>query len=211
MARTKDKARHEEIAWKAVEAIRARGVHGVTMSDVANDLSMKRSSLYWYFDSLDAIFEAVLERTLERLSTFVADRVADIDHPIDLIDAWMTAVVAFYDDDPDLIAVLTRFWALGSGRSPEAVFERTRAFFEPIHAGAVEMLQEGMRTGTVGSCQPAALIDLCAATVDGLVVHQVSRNIDPHRGLAVFRKAVLEPLARRPARPSTAGWSVEED
>ncbi len=211
MARTTDHARHAEIAWRAFEAIRARGVHGVTMSDVAADLGMKRSSLYWYFDSLDAIFKTVLEHTLERLGTFVTERVADVEHPIDVIDAWMSAVVAFYDDDTALIAVLTRFWAMGSSNGTEEVFERTQAFFEPVHAGAVEMLIEGMKEGTVAPCEPAALVDLCAAAVDGLLIQRISRDIAPSAGLAVFREAVLEPLIRRPAPRVAANWSVEED
>ena len=211
MARTTDHARHDDIAWRAFEAIRARGIHGVSMSDVAADLGMKRSSLYWYFNGLDAIFEAVLERTLERLGTFVAAQVADADHPIALMSAWMEAVVAFYDDDPQLIGVLAQFWALGSSHNPDAVLERTRTFLQPILAGAVEMLEQGMAAGTVEPCDPPALVDLCVATVDGLLVHQVSRGVAPRPALRLFIDAVLTPLERRPAPTPTARWFAEED
>lgn len=211
MARTTDHARHEDIAWRAFEAIRARGIHGVTMSDVATDLGMKRSSLYWYFNGLDAIFEAVLERTLERLGAFVADRTSDADHPIALMGEWMDAVVSFYDDDPQLIGVLAQFWALGSSHKPDAVLAKTRSFLEPILAGAVEMLEEGMAEGTVAPCDPPALVDLCVATVDGLLVHQVSRGVSPRAALNVFRQSVLAPLERRPAPRVEVNWSAEED
>lgn len=211
MARTTDHARHEDIAWRAFEAIRARGVHGVSMSDVAADLGMKRSSLYWYFSGLDGIFEAVLERTLERLGAHVAEQVVHAEHPIALMAAWMEAVVAFYDDDPQLIGVLAQFWALGSAHDPEKVLARTRTFLEPILAGAVEMLEQGMAAGSVEPCHAPALVDLCVATVDGLLVHQVSRGVAPRPALKVFVDAVLMPLERRPAPAAASSWSAEED
>ena len=219
MARTTDHARHEDVAWRAFEAIRARGVHGVSMSDVAADLGMKRSSLYWYFSGLDAIFEAVLERTLERLGASVAERLAErladsdgeAEHPVRLVAAWMEAVIAFYDDDPQLIGVLAQFWALGSAHDAEKVLARTRTFLEPILAGAVDMLEQGVAAGQVEPCDAPALVDLCVATVDGLLVHQVSRGVAPRPALQVFVDAVLLPLERKPTTAPTARWSAEED
>lgn len=195
MARTIDHHKHAEIAMRAFEAIRARGVHGTSMSQVAADLGMKRSSLYWYFGSLGEIFEAVLQQTIDALAEFVQSQVSEERHPIALVERWMQASIAFYDKDPELIAVLAQFWAVGSSDRPELVFDRTRAFFEPVREAGVALLRAGIDEGTVRPCDAESLIHLCAATVDGLLVHRMSHGLQPHGALELFCAQMLRPLA----------------
>jgi len=211
MARTTDHARHEDIAWRAFKAMRRRGVHSVTMSEVAADLGMKRSSLYWYFDSIDAIFLAALERTSRRLVLYVAERVAENSHPVDHIHGWMEATAEFYADDADSRAVLARLWAISSDADSDSGFEGGHALFKAPRDSALSVVRSGLAKGSVHACEPETLVDLCAATVDGLLVQLIHHGVHPGAGLAMFREAVLKPLARRPAIRATAGWSVEED
>ncbi|GEM_PF-582102 len=194
MARTVDKARHAELANKALEAIRKRGVHGVTMRDIAEDLGIKRSTLYWYFKGLGDVFDVVLTDLLERQTAFVMQRLDGVDHPIVLLDAWMRAMLDFYADDPQLIQVLAQLWAAGRSDSTDGVVKAALDEFLPLRDMAVHAIEMGIDAGQVAPCDAAGLVDLCASLVDGVLIHQVSRNVQTAPMLSVFQRQVLQPL-----------------
>lgn len=197
MARPIDQARHREVVLAAFEALRRRGVVGVTMADLAGDLGMGRSALYWYFAGLGELFEAVLELVLDRQGGIVAAEVLSQSHPLDQIAAWMRTTVRIYHDDPGLLAVLLQLWATARPDAPDATLAVFRARFEPLHALACEQIEAGIAAGDIAPCQPRALVDLCAAVVDGALVHRLSRGIDSLGLIEEFLDAVVWPLRQQ--------------
>src|SRR5207245_9747833 len=95
MSRPPDLARRAQLAARAFDVIRARGVHRTTMSDLAAALGLKRPTLYFYFKDLGAVFEAVLEETQRLYFAHVTARVAGVAHPIDLVAAVRRATLEF--------------------------------------------------------------------------------------------------------------------
>lgn len=198
MARKVDEAKHAEVVFAAFEALRRRGVVGVSMADIAADIGMSRSALYWYFKGLGELFEAVLELVLERQEGAVAQAVAAASHPIDQIAAWMRTTVRGYDADPDLLAVLLQLWAIARPDSKDETLSAFQRRFEPLHAAACAILRQGIEDGTVAPCDPVAIVDLCAVVVDGALVHHVSRRLDAVALVEGFLAQVLLPLRRTP-------------
>ncbi|MCO4761685.1 MAG: TetR/AcrR family transcriptional regulator [Myxococcales bacterium] len=200
MARTVDEQQHEQMTLRAFEAVRKGGVAGLSMARIARDLGVKRSTLYWYFGNLGELFEAVLRVILERQAIFVAGEVAEQSHPIDQILAWIHGVQRFYGKDPELLPILIQLWAVGRPAEPEHAIAATIAQFEPLRQAAVDVLEEGMRDGTVLPCDPGTVVDLCATLIDGSLIHRVSRNLQPDAVTALFVACVLTPL-RSPTTP----------
>src|SRR5215471_7018832 len=56
----------EEALDAAVAIMEQAGVGGLSMSEIARRLGMRQPSLYKYFDSLHAVYDAVFARGLER-------------------------------------------------------------------------------------------------------------------------------------------------
>lgn len=196
MARPIDEEKHEAVVLAAFEALRARGVVGVSMAEIAADLGMGRSALYWYFKGLPELFEHVLEIVLERQGVAIATAVAEVAHPLDALAAWMRATVGFYRADPDLLAVLVQLWATARPGSKDETLATFRQRFAPLFEGAVAELERGVAEGQVAACDAAAVVDLCAATLDGALVHGLVRGIDAAALIDAFVTAVLEPLRR---------------
>lgn len=208
MSRTVDHAQHEQMALRALEAIRAGGVAGLTMARLARDLEVKRSTLYWYFGSLEEVFDAVLAVVLERQGLHLAEVVAAQTHPIDQLIAWIHGVHDYYGDDPELLALLVQLWAVGRPSTPQLAISQALASFEPLRDAAIAMLDEGVRVGAVRPCDPAVLVDLCAVTIDGTLVHRVSRGLDSAPVVAHFIATTLEPLRGAPAEGAAAAGSA---
>ena len=198
MARQVDAERHEAVILQAFEALRRRGVVGVSMADIAADLGIKRSALYWYFRGLPELFEHVLEIVLGRQGEAVAAAVAEASHPVDALAAWMRATARFYRDDPDLLAVLLQLWATARPDSKDETIAAFRVRFAPLFEGAIAELRGGVEAGHVAACDPAAIVDLCAAALDGALVHGLVRGIDAPALVEAFVATVLEPLRREP-------------
>jgi TetR/AcrR family transcriptional regulator len=198
MARTADIGRRREIARKAFEVMKSRGVHKTTMSDIAAALEMKRPTLYWYFKDLGEIFEAVVAETDHELKRHVLARLAGVTHPIDTLAALVEATIEFYAGRRDQVMVLFQLWAVTGEVAPERIAQRARDFIQPVRDELCARLDQGMADGLVAPCDPATVVDLAFALIDGAHVQQVTRDADPARMLAGLRKHVLEPLRLDP-------------
>lgn len=203
MARPIDHEHHQELALRAFEAVRARGVAGLSMSAIATELGMNRSTLYWYFKSLAGIFEIVLDATIERQARFVGERMTACEHPIDQLSAWVRGVQDFYASDPDLLPVLIQMWAVGSPDDPERVLGRLRLKLFELRDDAIGALNDAIAEGLVAPCDADVVIDLCMIASDGCLVHRVSRALDPEPLLDLLITAVLEPLRLPPQSPDS--------
>ena len=209
MARPISLEKRRQLALSAFEAIRQRGVYGVTMSELAETLGMKRPTLYWYFRDVGHVFETVLEHMLERQRAFLAARLAGISHPIDLLAAYADAIWAFFEEEGPYLLALVSFWGHSEAGEPTRVLEVTNRHFLPLVAHAVAQLEDGMRRGTVAPCDPKAVVDLVAAVIDGSLVHRVTRGVAFKPIGALLWSAVLGPLKLTPPDPPAPIQPIE--
>jgi AcrR family transcriptional regulator len=194
MARTVDIARRREIALKAFEIMKERGVYRTTMSDIAAGLEMKRPTLYWYFKDFGEIFEAVVSETDDELRAHVMRRLSGVTHPIDTLIGIVEATVDFFAERSDRVMVLFQLWAVTGEVAPARIAKRSREFVQPVRDELVRQLEQGIADGVVAPCDAAAVIDLAFSVIDGAHVQQVTRGADPRRMLDGLRTYVLEPL-----------------
>lgn len=196
MARRLDIARRAELASRAVSVLKARGVQRCTMSDLATALGIKRPTLYFYFRDLGAVFDVVFEDTQRRYLDHVARRLDGVVHPIDQLIVLARATAEFQTGQRDLVVLLFQLWAVG-GSDPEKVLARGRELFEPSRQLLTARVAAGVAAGQVTACDPARLVDLVIATMDGAMVAQVTRRVPPGPIIEEMIARVLEPLALR--------------
>ena len=209
MARPVSMKRRQELALAAFEAIRVRGVYGITMSELAETLGMKRPTLYWYFRDVGHVFETVLEHMLERQSVFLAERLRGVAHPVDLLRVYADSIWAFFEQEGPNLLALVSFWGHSEAGEPTRVLEVTNRHFLPLVSFAVSQLEDGIRRGTVAPCNPRAVVDLVSSVIDGSLVHRVSRGIPFGPVGELLWTAVLAPLKRtaagEPGQAAAAG------
>jgi AcrR family transcriptional regulator len=154
------KAEILDAAWAIV---RAEGLAALSLRDVARQVGMQAPSLYQYFDSKHAIYDAMFAQGAE---AFLETR-----HALDLtgdplvdLRASMHSFVAFCTEDP------VRY---------QLLFQRTIPGFEPSpasYAVAVAGLEASRtRLAAIGITDPDAL-DLLTAIGTGLTDQQISND-----------------------------------
>src|ERR1700728_2520455 len=88
-----------EILDAAWELVRAEGLAALTLRDLANKVGMQPPSLYSYFDSKHAIYDAMfLQGNRELLRRYEA--IAEVDDPRDSFRVSARLFVGFTVEDP---------------------------------------------------------------------------------------------------------------
>ena len=198
MARKPDIQKRKAIAAAAFQLMRDRGVHNTSMSDIAKAVGMKRPTLYWYFKDMSAIFEAVFLHILEDQAAFITKRVSGVSHPIDVLWAHMQAVHAYYDGQEDIVIFLFQLWGVSTSDDPGKAVDIIARYYIPRRKAAKALIRQGIEKGLVAPCDPDALVELCAALIDGLLVHKVQGNVAMQPMYDMVWERFLAPLKLSP-------------
>jgi AcrR family transcriptional regulator len=137
--------RKQQILNAAMTVFTQEGLHEAKMSDIAQEAGLSKGTLYWYFDSKDALITALLEdivdeytQVLHRLPEAegtVTERLRVVGQTIlTYNEAWASFLPVSYE-------ILG--WAL---REPE-VREEFRPYFEEIYDVLVTLIEQGIERG----------------------------------------------------------------
>jgi AcrR family transcriptional regulator len=165
-----------EILGAAWELARAQGLAGVLLRDVARKIGMRPPSLYWYYDSKQAIYDAMFAEGNRQLLA----RLAEQDWPADA--AGILRLCA---------RVLVEFAAEDVARY-QLLFQRTIPDFEPSpesYALAVQVLDEMRARFSAAGLTDPAQFDLWTALVAGLAAQQTSNDPGGDRWLRLIDEA----------------------
>ena len=192
MPRRPDLARRAELATAAFDVLRTRGVQ-TSMRELADALGVKRPTLYFYFPDVGAVFEAVLDQMYQQLAEYVIARTKTVDHPLDRLRTVVDATIAFHRERPQLIGGLFQLWAVG-GRDFKTVLERERGIVIAARDALVADLRAGIARKEVRPCDPARIVELVLAVVDGVLVHHVLGIARADDVVHELTERILEPL-----------------
>lgn len=163
-----------EVAW---DLARTHGLAGFSLGDIARQIGMKTPSLYWYFDSKQAIYDAMFQQGNRQLLERVEQQRWG-STPKSILRTSAALFVGFCNED------LARY---------QLLFQRTIPDFAPspeAYAMAVEVF-EAMRARLASAgVTEQAQVDLWTAIVAGLAAQQTSNDPQGERWLRLVDPAV---------------------
>ncbi|HVT21212.1 MAG TPA: TetR/AcrR family transcriptional regulator [Mycobacteriales bacterium] len=161
-------------AWTLVER---DGLAALSLRDLAKEAGITTPTVYAYFDSKNAIYDAMFGQAAQHFS------------------AYMSAVESTDDVRADLVAATRRFaeYCTQTTARYQLLFQRTIPDFEPSQESytyAVEALDRArLRLHDAGIDDPRHL-DLWTALTTGLVDQQISNDPGGDRWLRLVEEAV---------------------
>jgi AcrR family transcriptional regulator len=193
--RARHAATKQEIVDAAWRLARERGLGGWSLRDVAEAVGMRAPSLYVYFASKNAVFDAMFADGCAAMLRRLAPAEAEVQgRPTD--EVLQIAATVFFDfcqEDPARYQLL---------------FLRTVPGFEPSeesYALAREVLDTLARVLATVGLGSAEHVDLWTALSLGLVTQQLSNDPGGDRWRRLVPVAVGMFLAARPAGAAPAG------
>jgi AcrR family transcriptional regulator len=183
-------ATREEILDAAWLMVRTEGLAGLSMRDLANRVGMRAPSLYSYFDSKHAIFDAMFAQGARDYLDRQARVAPTGDALLDLKNG-LRFFIGFCTEDPSRYQLL---------------FQRTVPGFEPsaesfaIAVEGLEAMRE--RLAGLGVTEPRAL-DLLTAIGTGLTDQQISNDPGGDRWIRLVDQAAEMFFAYHAAAPES--------
>jgi AcrR family transcriptional regulator len=166
-----------EILDAAWQLARTHGVAALTLRDVAHAIGTRPPSLYWYFDSKNAIYDAMFADANRQL----LERLAEQDWP---------------DDPRELVRLAAHVFAEFSTEDParyQLMFQRAIPDFAPSEASyglALQVVDE-MRARFVGAgITDPSHFDLATAVIAGIAAQQTANQPGGDRWLRLTDEAV---------------------
>ncbi len=143
--------RRGEIIAAALKVFARHGFHAARAEDVAAQAGIAKGTLYLYFDSKEAIYEAALKHAMTALGAIVAERIATATTVRDRIAAWIGARLEFWMTQGGLYRMILTV------RREKKYRRQTAAILQSSVAGLNEMLGAAMKHGEL-PVKPAAAI-----------------------------------------------------
>src|SRR5436309_4082842 len=151
-----------EILDAAWELVRAEGLAALSLRDLARKVGMQAPSLYSYFDSKHAIYDAMfLQGNLELLARYEA--MPTYDDPVDEFRAAARMFVGFTVEDPARAQLLFMRSIPGFEPSPESYEVAVRV---------VDRSKERMALGGIGP----EYFDIWTGLISGLSFQQIANE-----------------------------------
>jgi AcrR family transcriptional regulator len=170
-------ATRAEILEAAWELARTQGLAGLSLRDVARTIGMRPPSLYWYFESKQAVYDAMFVQGNEQvLEVFRRQQ-----WPTDLRGILRVCARAFVEFS---LADLQRY---------QLLFQRTIPDFEPspeAYAIAVAALEQMRSLLAAAGIRRADHFDLWTALIAGLAAQQTANDPGGDRWLRLVDAAV---------------------
>lgn len=184
--RRREQTRREilEAAWRLA---RRDGIAGLSLRELAGEVGMQAPSLYTYFESKAAIYDAMFAAGYRQLDEALADLVIDVDDPVGSLATHIAAFVDFCR------ASVPRHQLLFTRAVP--AWEPSPAAYAVSRASYARMTD---RLAGLGIHDPRDL-DLLTALTSGLASQQLANDPDGDRWRALSRDAAQMALthARR--------------
>ena len=171
--------RRDEIMAAAKEVFARKGFHATTIADIAKQAGLAYGSIYWYFDSKDELFHALMAVEESALRKHVAASALggpaeNVGHEATLRAALVQATLEFFEADKATVKLLFRdAYALGERFEKHlgGIYER---FIDDIETFIVAAQERG----EVVPAPPRMVAYTLAALVGQLAHRRLSTDDD---------------------------------
>jgi TetR/AcrR family fatty acid metabolism transcriptional regulator len=167
------KARRRDILDAAMRIVAKRGMHDVTMSDIARAAGVGKATVYEYFSGKQEIYAEIIHEYLDSASTAAAKEMFGARTPREklsaLLGAWLRTTVSESDD---LIMLFLDVWTeaiRGTSRGSEDAMH-LRSVFQEYREFVAAILQEGIDAGDLRPMDTMTVASSLLATFDGVLL-----------------------------------------
>ena len=168
--------RRAEIVRATATLFRAKGYRGTSLADVAAAVGIDRATIYYYFDSKEALFDEIVS-DLVRANLAVAEAIRDGDEPApDKLRRLVTGLMASYAEHYPFLYVYLQENLAHVGERRRAWSRDMRVVNRRYESAVEAIIADGMEAGTL---TPVAEPWVLAYGVIGMV-SWTNRWFDPN-------------------------------
>jgi AcrR family transcriptional regulator len=115
--------RCDEILSAATEVFAREGYACADLQDVADSIGVGKGTLYRYFATKQALFQAAVDRVMSDMQAVIDREILGVTDPLDRIAAAVRAYLTFFDEHPEYVELLIQERANFKDRKKPTYFE----------------------------------------------------------------------------------------
>lgn len=165
-------ARRIAILASAKAVFAAKGYHATTIADVARSAGISYGSVYWYFDSKDVLFHALMDDQEQALRAHIDSAVTELRPGEEVFRRSVRATFEFFEADRDVVKLLFRdSLVLGDG------FDRHLAgLYEGFITDIEKTIATAQSAGYVIDAEPRMIAFSVAALIGQLALRRLATD-----------------------------------
>lgn len=183
--------RRAEIIEAALKVFARKGFHQARTEDVAVQAHIAKGTLYLYFESKDAIYDAALQHAVDQLTELSDKRVAEAKTTRDRIEAWIHARLDFWYSRGDMYHMI-----LTVGRETRHR-KQTAGLLRNAHTSFVQILHDAIDAGDLLRRDPSPIgwlvMDALRGSTERRILNLCERDLT--RETAIILDMVLRYFA----------------
>ncbi|MHB8263212.1 MAG: TetR/AcrR family transcriptional regulator [Acidimicrobiales bacterium] len=161
--------RRSEILAAAKNIFAKSGYQATTIADIAKAAKLSYGSIYWYFDSKESLFHALMENEEKLLREHVANALASSNQISEVtpLKVVVRATLEFFEEDRAMVKLLFRdSYALGD-RFEKHLFYIYEGFISDVEVIVIDAQSEGRIIDA-----PSRMIAFCVVSLVGQIAHR---------------------------------------
>lgn len=170
----------------AREELKAKPLEQVNMRSIAAQAGVSPTAIYYYFESKDALVEAIKFEALDALVARVENETASLPTALERLEALVRIFLAWCAESPHVAWLLMEALPAGTGLDEERI-----ARYYSISNLAKRYLEEAMREGSIKPRDAELDISVAQAALWGIFVQFRGKRVYPRYWES------LEPLVKR--------------
>lgn len=186
-----DRAR--EMMSVALDLFAERNFASVTIKDIARMMGVNTALIYYYFDSKEDLFRAVIEDAVEQAFANFHELEKMSDDPVELIDEWLNNHVSLYDRIHKLVKISLDYKGLPN---PNPKIDRSiQHFYEEERRVLSKCIGTGIRRGIFRPVHRERIAQYISTYLDGVMVRAVILpDFDREEAINDLRQTIWELL-----------------
>lgn len=174
--------RRRQILDAAIKVFSEAGFDKARMDDIVTESGLSKGTLYWYFDSKDAIITAILENIFEGEIFHLQGLVGTPKSATERLGIFMNSTIAEFGRMVQTLPLTFEFYAMALRN--DVVREAMRGYFDAYIKILVPIIEQGIQSGEfrkVDAFESAiALGALMEGTILLWVIDPTSISIEKH-------------------------------
>jgi AcrR family transcriptional regulator len=161
--------RTQQIVEAAVAVFVRSGISNARMEDIANEAGLSKGTLYLYFDSKDALIEAILDSFMDRELAYAQELLeGDGTTALEKVNRFADLVVQDLEQLKELASLYMEFLSLATREeSVRTIVQRPFHDFMEIFMGIV---RQGIEKGEFRPVDPMAAALTIGTLIDGTIL-----------------------------------------
>lgn len=190
--------RKTQILTAATKVFTERGFAEARMDDIVAESGLSKGTLYWYFESKDAIIISILDHIFDYETSQIQERLAGVDSAQMKFEIFIETMIKDIERIKPLMPIFFEFWSLSVRKETinRAIKRYYQSFFDLIEP----IIEQGIERGEFLPVDVREAAVAIGAVYEGTILLYVyfSDTIDIEKQFRTNLNLILEGILRKP-------------